>query len=126
VRAAAALALAAAAFGTYLIGCADTQVGVPEPFPGAGPGGGRWPPQQMSQSDARRRRTCKSTGHRAQRNADNYFGTKVADPYRWLENLDSPAVQEWVRKENALSQPALAALPQRLWLKRRQGQLWNY
>jgi prolyl oligopeptidase len=59
-------------------------------------------------------------------NADNYFGTKVADPYRWLENLDSPAVQEWVKKENALSQPALAALPQRPWLKKRLGQLWNY
>ena len=26
---------------------------------------------------------------------DNYFGTKVADPYRWLENLDSPEVREW-------------------------------
>ena len=26
---------------------------------------------------------------------DNYFGTKVADPYRWLEKLDSPEVREW-------------------------------
>ncbi len=57
---------------------------------------------------------------------DNYFGTKVADPYRWLENLDSPAVHEWVKKENALSQPRLAALPQRPWLKKRLGELWNY
>ncbi len=57
---------------------------------------------------------------------DNYFGTKVADPYRWLENLDSPQVREWVTKENALSQPLLAALPQRPWLKRRLGELWNY
>ena len=58
--------------------------------------------------------------------SDNYFGTKVADPYRWLEELNSPAVQEWVKKENALSQPRLAALPQRPWLKKRLGELWNY
>ncbi|HUL17972.1 MAG TPA: prolyl oligopeptidase family serine peptidase [Steroidobacteraceae bacterium] len=57
---------------------------------------------------------------------DNYFGTKVADPYRWMENLDSPQVHQWVLAENAVSQPQLAALPQRAWLKRRLGELWNY
>ena len=57
---------------------------------------------------------------------DNYFGTKVADPYRWMENLDSPQVHQWVLAENAVSQPQLAALPQRPWLKRRLGELWNY
>jgi prolyl oligopeptidase len=57
---------------------------------------------------------------------DNYFGTKVTDPYRWLEKLDSPAVQQWVVQQNALSQPQLVALPQRFWLKKRLTQLWNY
>ena len=57
---------------------------------------------------------------------DNYFGTQVADPYRWMENLDSPQVHQWVLAENAVSQPQLAALPQRAWLKRRLGELWNY
>jgi len=57
---------------------------------------------------------------------DNYFGTKVADPYRWMENLNSPQVHQWVIAENAVSQPQLAALPQRPWLKRRLGELWNY
>ncbi|MBS0579885.1 MAG: S9 family peptidase [Proteobacteria bacterium] len=57
---------------------------------------------------------------------DNYFGTRVADPYRWLESLDSPQVQDWVKKQNALSEPALAALPARPWLKRRLTELWNY
>ena len=58
--------------------------------------------------------------------ADNYFGTQVADPYRWLENLDSPEVQAWVRAQNALSQPRLAELPARAWVKARLTQLWDY
>ena len=58
--------------------------------------------------------------------SDSYFGTEVEDPYRWLENLDSPSVHEWVTAQNALSQPRLAALPQRAWLKARLTQLWNY
>jgi prolyl oligopeptidase len=57
---------------------------------------------------------------------DNYFGTKVADPYRWLEDLDSPQVQAWVTAQNALSQPRLAELPARPWLKTRLTQLWDY
>jgi prolyl oligopeptidase len=58
--------------------------------------------------------------------SDSYFGTKVADPYRWLENLDSPAVREWVSRQNALAQPRLQELPARSWLKARLTQLWNY
>jgi prolyl oligopeptidase len=57
---------------------------------------------------------------------DLYHGTRVADPFRWLEQLDSPAVQQWVAAENAVSQPSLAGIPQRAWLKRRLTQLWNY
>jgi prolyl oligopeptidase len=57
---------------------------------------------------------------------DTYFGTQVADPYRWLENLDSPQVHQWVLSENGVSQPQLAALPQRPWLKTRLTQLWSY
>ena len=57
---------------------------------------------------------------------DVYHGTRVADPYRWLEQLDSPATAEWVKAQNQLSQPRLEALPQRPWLKRRLTALWNY
>jgi prolyl oligopeptidase len=57
---------------------------------------------------------------------DNYHGTVVADPYRWLEALDSPATAEWVKAENAVSQPRLEALPYRAWLKQRLAALWNY
>ena len=46
---------------------------------------------------------------------DNYFGTKVADPYRWLENLDSPAVQQWVSAaERAVAAAAGGAAAARL------------
>ncbi|HEX4389197.1 MAG TPA: prolyl oligopeptidase family serine peptidase [Steroidobacteraceae bacterium] len=57
---------------------------------------------------------------------DNYFGTEVDDPYRWLEDLDSPAVKQWVAAQNELSRPQLQALPARAWLKTRLTQLWSY
>ncbi|MEO7386250.1 MAG: S9 family peptidase, partial [Gammaproteobacteria bacterium] len=44
---------------------------------------------------------------------DNYHGTAVADPWRWLEDLPSPETQIWIGAENALTQRALAGLPGR-------------
>jgi prolyl oligopeptidase len=44
---------------------------------------------------------------------DDYHGTKIADPYRWLENSDSPETVAWIKKENALSMPYLEKLPSR-------------
>jgi prolyl oligopeptidase len=44
---------------------------------------------------------------------DNYFGTQVADPYRWLEDLDSAPTRAWVQAEGALTQSYLNALPTR-------------
>jgi len=44
---------------------------------------------------------------------DDYYGTKVADPYRWLENVESPETLAWIKKENALSLPYLEKLPSR-------------
>jgi prolyl oligopeptidase len=58
--------------------------------------------------------------------ADDYNGTKVEDPYRWLENLDSEAARRWVEAQNRLSQPRLEAIPHRAWVKQRLTQLWNY
>jgi prolyl oligopeptidase len=58
--------------------------------------------------------------------SDDYSGTQVSDPYRWLENLDSEVTRRWVHEQNGLSQPRLEALPQRAWVKQRLLQLWNY
>src|SRR6185369_4146906 len=57
---------------------------------------------------------------------DDYFGAKIADPYRWMEDLNAKDVADWVAAENALSSSYLAALPMRDVLKRRITELWNY
>lgn len=57
---------------------------------------------------------------------DDYHGTRVADPYRWLEQMDSAATREFVRAQNALAQPWLEALPQRSAIRERLTALWNY
>jgi prolyl oligopeptidase len=57
---------------------------------------------------------------------DAYHGEQVPDPYRWLEQLDSPAVKSWVEAQNALSQPWLEAIPARARIAARMTQLWNY
>ena len=57
---------------------------------------------------------------------DVYHGTKVADPYRWLEQLDAPEVKEWVGAQNTLAQPFLEAIPARRRLIERLTALWNF
>ena len=57
---------------------------------------------------------------------DDYHGTRVADPYRWLEALDSAEVKAWVEAQNALAQPYLEAIPARKELIERLTKLWNY
>ncbi len=44
---------------------------------------------------------------------DEYFGTKVEDPYRWMEDVDSPELAAWVEAENALTQSWLAQVDSR-------------
>ena len=44
---------------------------------------------------------------------DDYHGTKVADPYRWLEDLDSDETQAWVEAENKVTFAYLAQIPAR-------------
>src|SRR6476619_6657192 len=57
---------------------------------------------------------------------DDYHGTKVADPYRWLEDVDSPATKAWVEAENKLTFGYLATIPERTAIRNRLTQLWNY
>lgn len=57
---------------------------------------------------------------------DEYHGTRIADPYRWLENPDSLETKSWIQAQNALAQPYLEAIPARERIKQRMTQLWNY
>ena len=57
---------------------------------------------------------------------DDYFGHRVADPYRWLEDLDAPTTKAWVAAENELTFGYLAKLPLRDSIRARITALWNY
>ena len=57
---------------------------------------------------------------------DNYFGTEVEDPYRWLEDDNSPETAEWVKAQNKLTFDYLAKLPYREEIKSRLTELWDY
>ncbi len=57
---------------------------------------------------------------------DDYHGTRVADPYRWLEDVDAPQTREWIEAENGLTAAYLAQIPARDTLRRRLTRLWNY
>lgn len=57
---------------------------------------------------------------------DDYHGTKVADPYRWLEDADSPATQAWVEAENKVTFDYLSRIPERKQIRERLTKLWNY
>ncbi|MGH9818742.1 MAG: S9 family peptidase, partial [Pyrinomonadaceae bacterium] len=57
---------------------------------------------------------------------DDYNGTKVADPYRWMEQTDSAETKAWIEAENKLTNGYLSTIPQRQKLKDRLTELINY
>jgi len=57
---------------------------------------------------------------------DDYHGVEVADPYRWLEDLDSEPTRAWVAAQNQVTSAYLAAIPERHAIRERLTQLWNY
>ena len=57
---------------------------------------------------------------------DVYHGVSVADPYRWLEDVDAPATKAWVEAQNRLTDSFLASIPQRTAIHNRLTALWNY
>jgi prolyl oligopeptidase len=58
--------------------------------------------------------------------ADDYHGTRVADPYRWLENPDAPETHAWVQRQNCVTFAYLSTIAAREPIRRRLVQLWNY
>jgi prolyl endopeptidase len=57
---------------------------------------------------------------------DNYFGTPVSDPYRWLEDDKSAETAEWVKKQNEFTFAYLSKIPYRNTIKEKLQKLWNY
>jgi prolyl oligopeptidase len=57
---------------------------------------------------------------------DDYHGTQVADPYRWLEDLNSEDTKAWVEEQNTLTVAYLSDISAREPIKQRIQQLWNY
>ena len=79
-----------------------------EPVPAAPPGVPAYPPTRAGDV------------------VDDYFGRKVADPYRWLEDLDSADTAAWVAAQNEVTFAHLEQLPQRETIRKRLTELWNY
>jgi hypothetical protein len=57
---------------------------------------------------------------------DNYHGTTVADPYRWLEDANSADTKQWVDAQNKVTQGLAGQIPQREAIRQRLTKLWNY
>jgi prolyl oligopeptidase len=57
---------------------------------------------------------------------ESYHGTKVEDPYRWLEDDNSAETKEWVKEQNKVTNAYLATIPFRDQVEKRLEMLWNY
>jgi prolyl oligopeptidase len=57
---------------------------------------------------------------------DDYFGTKVADPYQWLENDTATEVIQWVKEQNKVTTNYLEQIPYREQIKKRLTEIWNF
>ena len=57
---------------------------------------------------------------------DDYFGTLVHDPYRWLEDVDSNETLEWISAQNELWDSFIENIPRREWIRERLEELYNY
>ncbi|WP_035564820.1 prolyl oligopeptidase family serine peptidase [Hymenobacter sp. IS2118] len=57
---------------------------------------------------------------------DNYFGTTIPDPYRWLEALDTPETKAWVTAQNEVTFGYLSQIPFRDKIRARLTEMWNY
>ena len=57
---------------------------------------------------------------------DDYHGTCVSDPNRWLEDTSSPEVKSWIDEQNLLTQSFLNDIPTKDRIRKRLTALWNY
>ena len=57
---------------------------------------------------------------------DNYYGTKVVDEYRWLDNLSDPAVRTWNDEQNTFSRKHFDNIPALPLIRERLRQLYSF
>jgi prolyl oligopeptidase len=57
---------------------------------------------------------------------DDYHGVSVPDPYRWLENVDSPETSEWIKQQNELTFSILETITVCQHIKERLTELWDF
>ena len=94
--------------------------------PGSGDGSdGRAGDARGAREPAAQERLAYPDARRADQ-VDVYHGVEVADPYRWLEDPDTPEARAWIEAQNALSEGWLAAVSRRGALRERVARLWDY
>ncbi len=57
---------------------------------------------------------------------DDYFGTPVPDPYRWMEDPEAPGLREYIDAQNALTRAYLDNIPARARIRARLAELYAY
>ncbi len=57
---------------------------------------------------------------------DDYFGTIIKDPYRWLEDDNSKETKAWVVAQNKVTDQYLVSIPFRDKVTKRLAELWDY
>ncbi len=57
---------------------------------------------------------------------DDYHGTRIPDPYRWLEDPSTPQARKWIEAQNALVDGFLAQDPERNAIRKRLADLWDF
>src|SRR3990170_8901050 len=57
---------------------------------------------------------------------DDYHGVIVPDPYRWLEDSDSPETRVWIARQNEVTYSFLEKIPHRSRIRQRLTELWDY
>ena len=63
---------------------------------------------------------------RRSQQTDLLHGVQVEDPYRWLEDTDSPETKAWIGAENTLTEGYLGQIPARQLIERRLTELWHF
>ena len=80
----------------------------------------------LTMTDCKHQITLKYPAARMADSVDNYFGVKVPDPYRWLENDTSAETAAWVKAENQLTGDYLANIPFREKIREQLTKMWNF